>query len=126
MNYAGSESENIAAIEPLFAGDYPVENIGVTVASGAGVVAEYTVVGKVTASGKYVPCDLAAVDGSQVPVGVLVYGVDATSADVAAQMYVSGVFNMDKLVWHTSFDTEAKKLTAFNGPLFVKKVGPAI
>jgi hypothetical protein len=125
--YAGSETESIAAVSPLFAGDYPVENRAETIASGVGEVADYTVVGRVTASDKIVPCDLDATDGSEVPVGVIVFGGDATSADVGTQMYTSGVFNMDKLVWHTSFDTEAKKLNAFrSGPLFVKKVGPVV
>lgn len=127
QNIAGSESEVIAAIPELFAGDYPVENLIGTVATAAGSVAALTVLGKITASNKYVPCDLGASDGSEVPARILIHAADATSADVTAQMYVSGCFNIDALTWHSSFDTDAKKLAAFtSGPIFVKKNGPQV
>ncbi len=125
--YAQSETDTLDVVPGLRAGDYPVENVPVTLLSGAGVIDDFTVVGMVTASGKYVPCDLGASDGSEVPTGILVYGGDATSADVNVQMYVSGVFNTEALIWDASFTTDAQKLAAFpNPPLMCKKVAPAI
>ena len=125
--YATSETESISAIEGLFAGDFPVETLPATLASGAGVIADFSVLGKVTATGKYILCDTGASDGSETPAAIAVYGGDATAADVAIQIYVAGSFNMDKLVWDASFATEADKLGAFtDGPLFVKKTGPAV
>lgn len=53
----------------------------ITVASGAGVLKPGTVLGKITASGKFKPAVDASVDGSETAVAVLGYGVDATSAD---------------------------------------------
>lgn len=53
----------------------------VVIASGAGVLVPGTVLGKVTASGKYVQLDQDAVDGSEVAAGILYQDVDATSAD---------------------------------------------
>ena len=51
------------------------------VASGAGVVKASTILGKITASGKFVPHDPAAVDGSQTAVAILYATIDATAAD---------------------------------------------
>jgi hypothetical protein len=127
IHIAASETEVIGAVPLLFAGEYPVETIPVTVASGAGVIAPLSILGKVTATGKYVECDLAAADGSEVPAFICIDGCDATSADVATKVYKSGTFNIDALTWHSSFDTDAKKLGAFvAGPLTVKKAGPVV
>lgn len=126
MYYAQSSSEDIAAVEALFAGDYPVETESAVVVSGAGELVEFTVLGKITASGKYTPCVLTATDGSEVAAAILVYPVDATSADVTAQVYKSGSFNMDALTWDASFTTEALKLAASAAPLFIKKCGPSV
>ena len=43
-----------------------------------------TVLGRITATGKMVQVDLAAVDGSEVAAGILYADADATLADVAA------------------------------------------
>jgi hypothetical protein len=127
IHIAASQTEDIAAIPPLFVGEYPVETIPVTVVSGAGVIAPLSVVGKITASGKYTLCDLDAVDGSEVPAFIVVDGCDATSADKTVSAYKSGSFNIDALTWHLSFDTDAKKIAAFEaGPLTVRKAGPVI
>lgn len=57
----------------------------VTILSGAGIVPPLTVLGKVTASGKYVPSANASVggeEGAEVGIAVNLYRVDATSEDV--------------------------------------------
>ena len=54
------------------------------IASGAGVVVSGTVVGKITASGKYKPVTVAAVDGSEDAAGIVMWDVDATSTDAPA------------------------------------------
>jgi hypothetical protein len=97
----------------LFAGDRPVSTKTVTISSGADV-AQYAVLGKVTASGEYKLCDLAAVDGSEVPRAIACYDVDSSGADVVASVYTAGFFNHAALVWHASFDTLAEKLAAFD------------
>ena len=71
----------------------------VTVATGES--ANYkrgTVLGKITASGKYTLVTKAASDGSQVADAVLAYDIDATASDEVATVYVSGMFNREKLV----------------------------
>ena len=57
----------------------------VTIANGAGKLAAGTVLGKVTATGEYVPAlDAEAVgfEGAETAVAILAYGVDATAQAV--------------------------------------------
>ena len=54
----------------------------VVIASTSGVLLPGAVLGKVTASGKYMPLAPAAADGTQTAAAVLFEGCDATAADV--------------------------------------------
>lgn len=72
-----------------------------TIASGSGVVARGTVLGKITASGKLTTSLTAASDGSQTPYVIAAETVDATSADADAVVYFSGSFNTNKLIYGT-------------------------
>ena len=74
-------------------------------------LAALTVVGK-DGAGKLVP---ATEDGTVKAIGVLPYAVDSTSGDVATELYRSGNFNPDLLVWDASFTTAAQKAAAFEG-----------
>jgi len=56
----------------------------VTVVSGSGKLLAGTVLGQITVGGKYKPYDNNNTDGSETAKAVLVYDVDATSADAAA------------------------------------------
>jgi hypothetical protein len=55
----------------------------IVVASGSGILYPGAVLGKITASGKYAPSAATGSDGSQVAAAILLYKVDATSADVS-------------------------------------------
>ena len=57
-----------------------------------------TVLGRVTATGKYIRYLNGAVDGSELAVGVLTEEVDAIAADQAARLLVAGDVDKDKLV----------------------------
>lgn len=49
-------------------------------------------------------------------IGVLAHAVTlGASGAVNGQVWYSGCFNQDALVWHSSFDTDAKKQAAFMG-----------
>jgi hypothetical protein len=87
----------------ILAGYSPPPRIeGVTILSGSGVLASGTILGRVTASGKYIQFLDTAVDGSEVPVGVLRNMVDATSADRPGEMIVSGLLKSDQIVEPTN------------------------
>jgi hypothetical protein len=73
------------------------------IVSGSGKLLAGTVLGKITATGKYKPYDNDAVDGSQTAAAILVYDVDATLADATAVGIVrlAEVWT-SRLVWATS------------------------
>jgi len=77
----------------------------VTIASGQDL-AFGTVVGKVTASGKYIAYDDDNSDGSETAAGVLVGGdIDASGGDKAGVIIVKDAeLNPDLLVWATTND----------------------
>ncbi|MBC7327553.1 head decoration protein [bacterium] len=64
-----------------------------------------TVLGKITASGKYGPYDDSATDGRQTAVGILGEDVDATSSDVGTFMYVHCIVYASQL---TGLDANGK------------------
>lgn len=67
-----------------------VINEEVLVASGAGVLYPGTVLGKITASGKYVLHDNSLGNGAEVAAAILFHKVDATSGDVKTVATVNG------------------------------------
>lgn len=96
----------------LFAGDAPIVTAEETVASGQGVLAKYTVVAK-NAAGKLVVLAPAAVDGTEIAVGITTQRVDATSGDVRVAMYKAGFFNHLALVWPAATNTLTLRKAAF-------------
>lgn len=86
------------------------------IASGSGIIAPGTVLGKFTSGanlGKYGPSPNAAADpdvGNQVAKAVALYGCDATSADAE----ISGIsrlaqWKIGDLIFDASVDNDAKK-----------------
>ena len=80
-------------INPL----YTRENI----TTGAAVTAG-TVLGRVTASGAYIPFDNTAADGSQTPVAVALF--DAASGDTVAAIRRGAILAKANLVWAAGVD----------------------
>ena len=87
----------------------------IVLASGAGELLAGTVLGKITASGKYKPYDNDAADGTQTAVAILAYDTDATSADIAAAAIVRlAEVWQSRLVWGAGVTTQAEKDAAYN------------
>ena len=90
----------------LFAGDFPVVTETGTIVSGEGKLARGTILGVVTASGKYAAADATdtgeSATGTATPKAILLQDVDATSADVADVLVAfTGEFNSAKLIAKT-------------------------
>lgn len=82
----------------------------ITIVSGAGKLAAGTVLGKITASGKYTASPATGADGSQTAVAVLLYPVDATSADVKTVAITrSAEVNGNLIAYAASVDDNTKK-----------------
>lgn len=82
----------------------------VTVVSGQNLLAG-TVVGKITASGKYTAYDNDAVDGSQTAAGVLLFAVDASGGDKKGVILARGpaVVSLDDIAWGAGVTTQGEK-----------------
>jgi hypothetical protein len=100
-------------------------SIGTIAAAAAGVVKRGTVLGKVTASGKYLPYNPAAADGTQIASAILLHGplggdADATSADVTNVVLLQALAVVDTafLVWGAGVTTQTHRNTAY-AALFV-------
>lgn len=108
----------------------------VVIASGAGVVVTGTVLGKITASGKYVPVTVAATDGSSHDEAAAIFAwgdghaqkVDATSADVTVVAVVREATVVHQgLKYGADVDASAERaavhaaLGAINGPILVRE-----
>lgn len=81
-----------------------------TIANGGGVLPRGTLLGKVTASGKYIESLAAAADGSEVPDAILLEPVDASAADVNASVALAGKFAQAGITFgagHTAASVEA-------------------
>ena len=98
------------------------------IASGAGVVVSGTVVGKITASGKYKPVTIAATDGSEDAAGIVMWDVDATSADAPAVIIARDAIVVHQgLKYGADVDTSGERaaihtaLGALNPPILVRE-----
>jgi hypothetical protein len=107
----------------ILAGDTPA---GVTetgrLAAGQNL-AQYAVLGRITASGKYTAWAPAASDGSQIASAILLFSCDATAADKGVAVYTAGCFNRDALVWPGGA-TVAQKVAAFTATMISTKALP--
>lgn len=85
-----------------------------TIVSGEGVLEPGTVLGKVTASGKYAASPNAAVggkEGAEAASAILCYRVDATDADVEAVLVTSDAeVKSPMLLFEASVDDTPKEL----------------
>lgn len=105
----------------LLAGDYPAVTDIITILTGQ-VLARGAVLGKITASGKYILCDKAAVDGSQTPVAILAEAVDATAADKQSVVFLSGSFNETKLTLAAGTVANDVRAALRDLNIYIKKV----
>lgn len=92
----GFTSQGSTAPDSLIAGEYPRVTRMVTVTGGDWT--RGTLMGVITASGKYTKSVAAAVDGSEVPDSVLDADTAAAGGDKTAAVNLTGEFNEALLV----------------------------
>lgn len=89
-----------------------------TIKSGAGVLGAGTLLGKITADGKYVPSPNAEVvgkEGAEAAVAILGYGVDATDADVEVLCVTNDAeVKEPMLIFDASVDDSTKRTAKLN------------
>lgn len=69
----------------------------ITVAEGSDVLLSGTVLGKITASGKYTAYDDGNSDGTETAVGILLNRVDPTNGDELGSLQIMGVVRSGSL-----------------------------
>lgn len=85
------------------------------IASGSGLVEVGTVLGQVTASGKFAPIDPAAADGTEIAKRISLEKVDATAADAPRVVVLSRMAEVvqQALVWPVGI-TDGQKAAALS------------
>ena len=103
----------------LLAGEYPrIERI-ITIASGSNL-AKGAVLGRITASGKFVLSAAGASDGSETPDAILAETVDASAEDKQAVVYFSGEFNENALQIGTGHTLESIRAVLRSKSIFLR------
>lgn len=98
-------------------GHLPVE-LPITIAGGTAALAKGTLLGRITASGKYKAYSASATDGSQIACAILPHDIAASTADVKTTAFVHGVFNKNAIKNLTVSATNDLQ----NNAIFVKEV----
>lgn len=111
--------DNLIAGDNVFLVTEPVTILaGQNLARGA-------LLGRITASGKYISSLSAAADGSQTPTAILAETIDATAADKAAIVYLAGEFNENKVLFGTGHTIASTKAGLRDNNIYLKSAVPA-
>jgi len=93
---ASFSTEGTSVVDNLHAGDFPIRGRKVTLV--AGTYKRGTLLGAVTADGKYKTSASAATDGSEKPSAILAEDL-VLAADADAMVYISGDFNQNAMTF---------------------------
>lgn len=104
----------------LIAGNYPRVTDRETMLTPQ-VNARGSLMGRITASGKIILSLAAAGDGSQVPTGILVNDADANAADTEEDIYLSGEFNQDAIIYGAGHTAASVKDGLRDLNIYIKK-----
>jgi hypothetical protein len=103
----------------LIAGDFPIVTESGIVLTGQTLV-RGTLMGKITASGKWIKSLSGASDGSETPRAITALAVAAASADVVTTLYVSGEFNQNQVIYGTAHTIASVKQALKALSIFLK------
>ncbi|KQN00563.1 head decoration protein [Sphingomonas sp. Leaf25] len=105
--------------DQLIGGDLKIVTGTRTIAAGQNL-RRGTVLGKITAGGKYVLALGASNDGSQTPVEILVDDVDATGGDKQAGTYLMGEFNERAVILGAGITLDAARAALETKNIYLK------
>lgn len=120
MSKAGFSNQGEYTPDNLIAGEYPQIQRLVTIASGADL-AKGSVLGKITASGKFKLSASASSDGSQTPDAILAEAAPAAGADIQAVVYFAGEFNELALTLGAGHTIDAIRPTLRSKNIYLRK-----
>ncbi|MFQ5510198.1 MAG: head decoration protein [Leptospirillia bacterium] len=108
----------------LIGGDLKLVTESVTLALGQNLL-RGALLGKITGSGEYVLSLAAALDGSEVPVAVLVADTNATTGATVAGIYLAGEFNENAITFGAGHTAASVKDALRNLNIYLKSPVPA-
>jgi hypothetical protein len=108
----------------LIAGSADLITETAVIAAGANLE-RGTLLGVITASGKFVQSVAGAGDGSQTPIAILVDYAPAASADATAGIYVAGEFNENAIIYGTGHSAASVKAGLRARGIYLKTPIPA-
>lgn len=112
----GFQSEDTYTPDNLIAGEATLRTEDVTVAGGD--FPRGTVMGRITADGKFTESVDGAADGSEVPVAILAQDTDASGGDVVgAPVYRAGDFNERELTLGAGHTLAVVREAFFDTPI---------
>ena len=114
-----SASSEVYISDQLIAGRFPLVTDTVTLISGQ-TLKRGTVLGKITASGKFTLALSASSDGSQTPAAILADDVDASGGDKLAGVYLAGEFNTNAMTFGTGITAAGAKDTLRDAGIYLK------
>lgn len=120
----GFTDEGAFSPDNLIVGGEQIQTFDRVLITGQNLV-RGALLGRITASGKYNLSLSAAVDGSEVPVAILVQDTDATAADVVTPLYFSGSFNRRAITYGTAHTWDTVKEALAARGIFLKETVPA-
>ena len=109
------EFDPIIPLPVVITGEGPIKTALYTLLDPNAALPQYSVLGRITASGLLTLCNPAAVDGSQVPFAISCHHQPDPTGNVVIEVYRAGEFNPAALNWHSGFNTDALRDNAFNG-----------
>lgn len=119
-----SFSSATRAHDNLLAGDFPRVEETVTILSGE-TRSRGDLLGKVTASGKWVLSLAAASDGSEVPRAILLEDVDASGGDKDGPVARTGEFNEAAVTFGTGHTVASTREGLAEKSIYLKTTVPA-
>lgn len=108
----------------LIAGD-AVNMVTESITLDTGNLSRGALLGRVTATGKYILSLAAASDGSEVPRAILAENTDATAADKVTVAYLTGEFNTAAMTFGTGHTAASTKDGLRDLGIFLKTNVPA-
>lgn len=94
----------------LFAGDSEV--VTDQGQAGGSNIAQFAVLGRITATNRWVVVAPAASDGSQIARAIAAQPI---AANAMGPIYVGGIFNHEALIWPAAWDLLSERKAAFDG-----------
>lgn len=123
--YASAKTEGIYSSDTLIEGDCDcMATKKVTMKAGA-AYQRGALIGRITATNKWVLSTAAAADGSEVPRAILADNVDATAADTEGMVYLSGSFNPDVMIFGAGHTAQSVEDGLRNLSIYLRRVMPA-